>query len=365
MPDYIPSTITLDHLVQAIHWLDEGKPHNFAPSTTYDVVYEGRRYPPKAVVGIAGELATGRAMSPSDFSGGIGSKCFRVLKAHGFSMVKKIPSYVYNVGETWLSHVSQVNFGALLNYWRPNLNLKVHIEKGATVYFRLTGKALIVGRAVFDGQKVMTLQYAWDAYGEGNGAMSVSDMERQVVEEWKQPLNEEINCSIFKSIELLSPNDYYQITGAEYGVQASKYKRYTDDAIIARVRSEFNLRLKPSFIFREPDESEELESYSKEGEKKFRYTSYYERKPEYREKALRIHGYACKACGFDFEAVYGEIGKGFIHVHHVEPVSEFDEAKVIDPETAMIPVCPNCHSMIHRRKNHTLTIDEVKALLRD
>ena len=47
--------------------------------------------------------------------------------------------------------------------------------------------------------------------------------------------------------------------------------------------------------------------------------------------------------------VYGEIAKGFIHVHHLIPLSEIKENYQVNPKTDLIPVCPNCHAMLHRQ----------------
>jgi hypothetical protein len=44
--------------------------HGFAPTTTYELLWDGRRYPPKAILGVAYELATGRRLASSDFEGG-------------------------------------------------------------------------------------------------------------------------------------------------------------------------------------------------------------------------------------------------------------------------------------------------------
>ena len=94
----------------------------------------------------------------------------------------------------------------------------------------------------------------------------------------------------------------------------------------------------------------------------FGFLSYLvERNPKLRQQALDIHGYSCSICGFNFLERYGEIGRGFIHVHHVNPLSQTGE-QIVDPKTDLVPVCPNCHSMIHRDKNHILTIEELKLI---
>jgi 5-methylcytosine-specific restriction protein A len=85
----IPNGITRKHIVEAIRDLDRGVDHPFGESTGYDVLFEGRRYPPKAVVGLAVGKLTGRQLGPSDFSGGIKSRCVQVLKAADFAIVSK------------------------------------------------------------------------------------------------------------------------------------------------------------------------------------------------------------------------------------------------------------------------------------
>lgn len=101
-----------------------------------------------------------------------------------------------------------------------------------------------------------------------------------------------------------------------------------------------------------------------EGDARQVYTTIHERDPRLRTQALAIHGVSCIVCGFDFETRYGVHGRGFIHIHHLKPIHSFAGAEVVDAGTDLVPLCPNCHAMIHRRKNHTLAIDELRALLR-
>lgn len=107
-----------------------------------------------------------------------------------------------------------------------------------------------------------------------------------------------------------------------------------------------------------------LESLS-EGKQSRRYVTTYERNPKYRKQAIAIHGESCAACGFNFGAFYGEYAEGFIHVHHIIPISEFKTPQSIDPETDLIPLCANCHSVIHRKKDSTLSLNELRELITD
>lgn len=90
----------------------------------------------------------------------------------------------------------------------------------------------------------------------------------------------------------------------------------------------------------------------------------YERSTEAREECIRIHGVICKVCNMNFENIYGEIGKEFIHVHHVVKRSVRGSSKYrINPVTDLVPVCPNCHAMLHRR-TIPFTIDELKQRIK-
>ncbi len=75
----------------------------------------------------------------------------------------------------------------------------------------------------------------------------------------------------------------------------------------------------------------------------------YERSPVNRAAAIAVHGAICKACGFDFWKFYGELGEGFIEVHHRIPVSQMGEGYVVEPAKDLVPLCANCHRMVHRQ----------------
>jgi len=88
----------------------------------------------------------------------------------------------------------------------------------------------------------------------------------------------------------------------------------------------------------------------------------HERNPQARQKCLDKFGYKCAACKFDFETVYGAHGKSFIHVHHLTPLSKINKQYQVNPIKDLVPLCPNCHAMVHRGK-HMLSIRELKKLL--
>jgi 5-methylcytosine-specific restriction protein A len=85
----------------------------------------------------------------------------------------------------------------------------------------------------------------------------------------------------------------------------------------------------------------------------------YERNPKARAACIAHYGHVCAVCGFDFSRVYGSLGEGFIHVHHIIPIGQIGEQYEINPITDLVPVCPNCHAMIHRMEP-PLTIEELR-----
>lgn len=89
----------------------------------------------------------------------------------------------------------------------------------------------------------------------------------------------------------------------------------------------------------------------------------YERNPLNRALCIMANGCFCNICGFDFEKHYGDIGRGFIHVHHIRPVSTYDGPVEIDPVKDLIPVCPNCHAMLHQ-ETPPIMPEDLKSLLK-
>lgn len=89
----------------------------------------------------------------------------------------------------------------------------------------------------------------------------------------------------------------------------------------------------------------------------------YERSRYARMLCLEHHGYSCAVCDFNFEKKYGEIGKEFIHVHHINQLSNIREEHKTNPIIDLCPVCANCHAMLHKA-NPPYTIQELQKLMR-
>jgi 5-methylcytosine-specific restriction protein A len=110
-----------------------------------------------------------------------------------------------------------------------------------------------------------------------------------------------------------------------------------------------------------PDEVDDTIIYA-EGKTKKVLVNSYERNPIARKKCIEHYGSTCQVCGFNFENTFGVMGKDFIHVHHIVDIALIGKEYSINPVTDLIPVCPNCHSMLHR-KQPSYSIEELRAIL--
>lgn len=88
----------------------------------------------------------------------------------------------------------------------------------------------------------------------------------------------------------------------------------------------------------------------------------FERSLDARNACIDHYGCICQACFVDFGQRYGQLGIGFIHVHHRVPIASIGTEYCVDPVKDLVPVCPNCHAMLHRREP-PLEIEELRALI--
>ena len=88
----------------------------------------------------------------------------------------------------------------------------------------------------------------------------------------------------------------------------------------------------------------------------------YERNPINRKLCIEANGFKCKVCGADLESLYGDVAHNFIEIHHLIPVSTYSTPKIINPILDLIPICPNCHRIAHKRFP-PYTPEEIRLML--
>ncbi len=79
------------------------------------------------------------------------------------------------------------------------------------------------------------------------------------------------------------------------------------------------------------------------------------------EEAKKVHGTTCKVCEFNFGQFYGELGEGFIEMHHLYPISK---GKRVSSVHDLIPVCANCHRMLHKG-GELMQTEELISILKE
>lgn len=120
-----------------------------------------------------------------------------------------------------------------------------------------------------------------------------------------------------------------------------------------------NYQKSSAIIFNDEFEEEIFE----EGKLKKIFVNRFERNKKARDACIKLKGSACIICLFDFKKKYGEIGKNYIHVHHLIPLAMIKDNYKIIPSEDLIPVCPNCHAMIHKLPEQIYTVKHLRRLL--
>jgi hypothetical protein len=72
-------------------------------------------------------------------------------------------------------------------------------------------------------------------------------------------------------------------------------------------------------------------------------------------------------CDIAFEERYGEIGKGFMHLHHKRPLAALGRRYRLNAVKDLVPICPNCHAMLDKREppyDVGLVVQKVPPLFR-
>ena len=144
-----------------------------------------------------------------------------------------------------------------------------------------------------------------------------------------------------------------------------KFQNYDDASNCLKLTVLIAFSILIPLITEQPEQLLEqvADNYREEGRLTSVIVNKYERSRVNRAIALEIHGFICKGCDLRMADLYGPIGEGVIHVHHVEPVSLMSSPRVLNPATDLVPLCPNCHAIVHR-KTPPLDILELKESLK-
>ena len=260
--------------------------------------------------------------------------------------------------------------------WNPNrwdwLNLQEkidHLEKIGYVQKRWScgnSKSIIKGDRVFlirlgqEPKGIMGSGYAKSSYyvaphwdGTEGKTTNYIDIEFDVL------INPEENILFDKAtLESIDKNNAQQWFPQQSGIAIKK------EVVDALEVNWFNFIMENKYIrsnFFSNDLVTGYEETFREGKSKDIIQTCYERNPLARKRCLSLYGHSCKVCAYNFEQFFGKVGKGYIHVHHINQISEIGREYEIDPIKDLIPICPNCHAMIHS-KRPAFTIEEIQQI---
>lgn len=335
----IPREIQREHIISALKEIDEkGYPDKYQ-STQWDLFYNGKLYPPKWAIHVAGTFAFGKEYSVKLFSGGLETNGF--LKKRGFYIFPKKPGFS---SHSWMVEDNIIAYKLLDR--SAFLHSGTGVPKKVCPFFvendlaqgEKSNVALVVGdheyaaHVLMDNQPSPRMQLIWKA-DFANALKNAFPKHFKLYSKGDKP-----DSDIVLKFERLSGFEIYRVSFAS----ELSDKIVTDDIAADELE---NLGLQ--------HEGRVIEYYGKR----------YERSPKNRKAAIRIHGLSCNVCGFNFEKAYGERGADYIEVHHVKPIHTYEKEQTVDPYTDLITVCSNCHRMMHRKPSNILTVDEMKIIL--
>ena len=208
-------------------------------------------------------------------------------------------------------------------------------------------------------------------YGFENYKASASQIGRILNGESKMP-GSNINLEIGRYAKRIA--NYYDIDFTRRSAQKYKYwdlffetGGYQGILFLWKLRKELAIAFQKSGCLVEEQYAEEIPYEAQknlfEGAKKTIQVNVYERSPKARIACIKHYGIKCVVCDFDFVKKYGEIGKDFIHVHHITPISKIKINYEVNPIEHLRPVCPNCHAMLHKEEP-PITIEVLKKIIK-
>ena len=260
-------------------------------------------------------------------------------------------------GITIFKHSLALNIGTVYFFWINNKNiLHVLLEKA------LISQDLLP--ALQKNSKIYDNNMTWQADSLRNC--------RKIKKIWATINFEEINDIFIKNQEMFLAS---QISLMEKAYDANLHgaaKKAFSPGVVKYLNKlnydipypvywtiEPNYKKSSDIIFNDEFEEEIFE----EGKLKKIFVNRFERSKEARNACINLKGAVCIVCLFDFEKKYGEIGKDYIHVHHLIPLSMIKDNYTIIPSKDLIPVCPNCHAMIHKLPKKKYTVEHLRRLL--
>ena len=361
----IPEVIVAADVIEAAAlFLSKSVPHDFHESEKFDVIVEGKRFPPKAILGLAAIRILGMPLKPSDFSGGEDSQCFKLLRALGFEVLLKEPP------STWIFQGNPDQF-----------DIEGFLSEGEEVEWAVRQKHYA------STMKVGQIVFLWKAAGkrkEQSGIVAVSEIviePREVDEDssakkfWRtgQPIGPQLRvrlklrqrflrenildaASLAESESLNDLPIFALRTSTNYPLKRSHYEALIQ--LTGGGGSQVPLSAKElAELFASESDPEKLDQKVRRIKslrelprpdgainplRTTRSVELIERNPVVKAWVLREANGVCQLCEQIGPFTDSE-GQPFLEVHHIKPLSENGE----DSVSNAVALCPNCHRRCH------------------
>ena len=307
MAKNIPEDITRQDVLEAIAAFSDGSvQHNFHESEKFDLLHDGERYPPKAILGIAARRIAGHVLEPSDFSGGEGSPCFRILRRCGFTISLK-PEFESVEGSDWSNAEIDAAVSAYLSMLRDEIEGKEFSKADVNHKLRTTALTTRTKGSV--------------EYRMQNISSVLNGLHRRWIAGYKPATNvgTEVTRKIVASLERL------EVLASEDAIP--------DSDPIALERKVRRNRLVPQT--QKPEGATAPKKVTRSAEQ-------YERDPRVKAWVLQNANGKCQLCGND-APFSDDFGLPFLEVHHVIPLANGGD----DVVSNAVALCPNCHRRSH------------------
>lgn len=263
---------------------------------------------------------------------------------------------IYKTDSGWIKTLRTLNPDIRVNFWRKGTTA-LKIPFGSWFYFNERRTRNVVGRGLLVGYEILTIEEAWQNFGIGNGTESFAELERKVSEVLGvKGRGAKIGCIVLSELQFLHYGDEYIVNTEDYAPQIVGPK-YFEDTQLPELANKFLSPIPAPSVLREPEGKKYFE-----GGEVFSYRVGYERSLDARQACIRHYGYMCQGCLSSLEKKYGSIAQGFIHIHHLNQIAGSTGVREVDPINDLVPLCPNCHAMVHRR-SPPFTIEELRRFI--
>jgi len=339
--------ITREQIVRAIKDIEVAGWETENDSIKYDLIYEGKRYPPKIVAKYANKIANGKFLEVSEFTGGedTTNKYFR---ERGFEIdFKPRASDILVLNKVY----SREDLKTQFKITDATINNGIFKPKNfSSVWLFITEEKTPDRTQYKDYFDDQILQFEGQTGRRTDHLLIDHEIEGNEIIVFYRKKKDEYPNYAFQNLGRFS---YYSHTSNESIPGPTRFVLYPNDLLPEDEDITIGV-------------AEKTQTYLPmvEGKERSRIQTYYERNPRLRVQAIKIHGTKCFICGFEFSKKYGPFGEGYIEIHHLIPHSSIKGEREIDPQKDLIPVCSNCHRMIHKPRDTWLSIVEMQKMIK-